>query len=651
MINIRLGTHHSVKENSIKLIEAFKRHPGCCDEVWFSSEYGFPKLEVHKKVAENIAELAELYKEAGIKVSLQISNTIGHGEYMKTRDCSGLVYEGSNVEKMVDANGTVADYAFCWRGENFIKYTLKEIEYYAAVKPDTFWIDDDLRAYNHAPVDYGCYCDNCIKRFNKQYGHSLTREEIAHEMSYGDTKIREEYIEFIRDGLAEFTALITKTLISGSPDSKMGYQSCRCNNYTGLDHNYYLEPMMKYSGKSPKYRPGGGFYNDKNPFGMFEKAMLLETAIAQLPDYVTEILPEVENTPDVAFGKSIWGTVAEATLYLAYGCTSTSFASLMTEYEDVYWHENMFDAFVSVKPYWQKLAEISKESVTSGVSIYESENSYKQKLTDADNQYKWARLYYLSGIDLSKIGIPVTNMLKNVRAYLITSAMVDYMDKDELTALTKMPVVTDAMTAQKIIDKGIDLGISLNKLGNGNYLERLNSVDNKKWIESFFASKGLPTYIISGNNITPVGTLYNKDTDEEIGCCNAIVNLGQAKWAVFGYSFWNDIISTDKRNQILNAIDDITGNTLPAMLSSGEQVVVIPKVNSEGKTLAVSLQNISIGKTQELSVVMRNPVNMNFYYMNGNTPKTPIKAVNEGDNYRFTLPALNGWEIITLFCE
>lgn len=265
MINIRLGTHHTIKENSIKLIDAFKRHPGCCDEVWFSSEYGYPKLEVHKASAESIAELSKLYKEAGIKVSLQISNTIGHGEYMKSLDCTGLVYDGSNVEKMVDLNGTVADYAFCWRGENFRKYTVKELEYYAKVQPDTFWVDDDLRAYNHAPVDYGCFCDNCIASYNEMYGHTFTREELANEIHYGDTKIREEYIEFIRDGLYDFTALITKVLIEGSPDSKMGYQSCRCNNYTGLDQNYYLEPMYKFSEKPPKYRPGGGFYNDKNP--------------------------------------------------------------------------------------------------------------------------------------------------------------------------------------------------------------------------------------------------------------------------------------------------------------------------------------------------------------------------------------------------
>lgn len=323
----------------------------------------------------------------------------------------------------------------------------------------------------------------------------------------------------------------------------------------------------------------------------------------------------------------------------------------MTEYEDISWHEDMFDAFISVKPYWKRLAEISKNSVTCGLSIYESVNSYKQKLTDKDSRYKWARLYHMSGIDLLKIGIPVTNMLKDVRAYLITSAMVDYMDKDELLALTKKPVVTDAVTAQKILEKGINLGFEVEQLDNGNHLERLNNVENKKWIESFFTSKGLPTYIISGDNVKPVGTLYNKVSDEELGCCNAVVDLGEAKWAVFGYAFWNDIISIDKRNQILLTIDEITNNNLPAMLVSGEQVAVIPKVNNDGKTIAVSLQNISIGKTRELTLIVRNPVSVNFYYMNGSTHKTEVSAEKVGNDYIIKLPAVNGWEMITLFAE
>ena len=423
MIHIRLGKHHKIRENTLKLIDAIKKNPGCCDEVWFSSEYGYPSLETHKKSADKIAELAKLFKDEGIRVSLQISNTIGHGEYMKSCDCSGLVYEGSNVERMVDANGTVADYSFCWRGENFRKYTVEELKYYAQIKPHTFWVDDDLRAYNHAPVEHGCFCDNCIKMFNSQFKHSYSREELYKEICYGDTRVRLEYIQFLREGLSDFTALITKTMIDISPDSYIGFQSCRSNNYTGIDQNHIFEPMKKFSGKSPKYRPGGGFYNDKTPLYMLEKAMMLETANAQLPNYIEDIVCEVENTPDVAFGKSIGGTIKEATLHLAYGCTSTSFATLMTPYEDISWHSNMLKAFADIKPYWHELSKASKEAKTGGVCIYESKNSYQMKLSDDYSPFKWTKIYYSHGMDLLKVGVPVTNVSDNAKAYIVTADM------------------------------------------------------------------------------------------------------------------------------------------------------------------------------------------------------------------------------------
>ncbi len=76
---------------------------------------------------------------------------------------TGLVYENSPVEKMVGHNGTVADYCFCWNGKHFREYTYSYIkEYVKRIKLYCVWVDDDLRASNHNPVEYGCFCDECI---------------------------------------------------------------------------------------------------------------------------------------------------------------------------------------------------------------------------------------------------------------------------------------------------------------------------------------------------------------------------------------------------------------------------------------------------------------------------------------------------------
>lgn len=116
MLTQRLGSRQN-DEYMESVLQIIKDHPGSCDEVWFATEYGFPPLERHAEAVENIIRSADKFRKAGIRVSLQLSNTIGHGEYMANRDCSGLLYEGSEVEHMVDDDGKFAEYCFCWHGK------------------------------------------------------------------------------------------------------------------------------------------------------------------------------------------------------------------------------------------------------------------------------------------------------------------------------------------------------------------------------------------------------------------------------------------------------------------------------------------------------------------------------------------------------
>ena len=77
----RLGSETQLKDDFIDaLIEKIKENPGSCTDVWLASKYGFPSIEEHKKTAEKLSKVAEKFRKIGVGVSLQISNTIGHGE-------------------------------------------------------------------------------------------------------------------------------------------------------------------------------------------------------------------------------------------------------------------------------------------------------------------------------------------------------------------------------------------------------------------------------------------------------------------------------------------------------------------------------------------------------------------------------------------
>ena len=52
-----------------------------------------------------------------------------------------------------------------------------DVSYYATVKPNMVWVEDDFRFHNHAPLEWGgCFCDLHIAEFSKRAGRELSRE-------------------------------------------------------------------------------------------------------------------------------------------------------------------------------------------------------------------------------------------------------------------------------------------------------------------------------------------------------------------------------------------------------------------------------------------------------------------------------------------
>ena len=85
MITYRLAFYQAEPDRARELIEAIKRHPGSCDTVWLTSMGYYPALAQHETYAKNWVPIAKMFRDAGIKVSMQIANTIGHGDWDQLR--------------------------------------------------------------------------------------------------------------------------------------------------------------------------------------------------------------------------------------------------------------------------------------------------------------------------------------------------------------------------------------------------------------------------------------------------------------------------------------------------------------------------------------------------------------------------------------
>lgn len=676
MITLRLGKQHNNPEEAKALTEAILRNPGSCDNVWFSTLYGYPPIEAHREYAKGLRESAMIFRDAGINVSLQISNTFGHGPRMKSTDCRGLVFDGTPAEVMVGPKGKSTPYCFCWRGEFFRKYIKESTQIYASlIKPDSIWIDDDMRADTHGvgdmdfagPYDFGCYCDNCIREFNKLKGTDYTRQQLLGEITHGNPEVRKQYVDFCRNGIGDFAAFVSKAVMEVSPNTVMAHQFAHWGNYMGQDDNHVLDAFYHVTGKPPMVRPGGGYYHDKEPLGQFKKSIEISLANSVLPTYVKDRKAEVENLPNVAFGKSPVGTIKESTMHLAYGCTGLTYTIVQSTNEPLERQEKILKLFSKVRPYWEKLSELSHTTARGGVAIVHGEAPHLKKLREDEGPFDWVNIPYSKDTKLLTVGIPITHENKKASAYLLHHDMIDYLSDNDIEFLLGQCVLTDADSVKKLCERGFEDRFRLKltplaQLGSAYEVFTDSKVNeyatHSRFGEAYHFLAPMEKYVIDGTDDSTeyLGMAHHTVTNENLGGATIIAATfdkdgnKQSSWVVSGYCVWSDIISESKRNQLLNAIDTIS--PLPAKLISAEQCVVIPCVDDSDKTAAVTIASASIGGSEELEILMRNPVGDKITVMSNEMKNIePISVTKTDDGIKITLPGLIPYEIVTVFAE
>lgn len=664
MLTQRLGSATQKDPAFIdSLIEQIKAHPGCCDEVWLATDYGFPPMDVHRASAETLRAAAAKFCAIGVRVSLQLSNSIGHGQYMSALDCSGLVYEGSPVEHMVGQDGTAADYVFCWHGEHFRSYVIQQLRaYVSAVRPYCVWVDDDLRAENHAPVDKGCFCESCISRFNARHGTDFTRETLVEAIDR-NLGWREKYVQFVRDGLGDFVYAISKAVHDISPETRMGYQYTPYGGYAGRDFNFVFDAMKRATGLAPLSRPGGGAYNDHDPNAFILKGYAMSGLNELLPDYVTEIRPEIENLPDVVYGKSIAGTCFETDLYMAMGSTAMSYAMLMEDYEPMAWHGRMLEAFAARRGFWQQLSEINRRTHPAGIRVFTPSEGWKQAVSENDPPLAWTRPNAHPEAALLRFGVPLARTAKENHVILLHGALTAMLSDAEIEFLLSRPVFTDGEALEILIKRGWGECFSAraescdtSQLYEKMLPHAVNRTPNKPaWSQNFFVTRG--HYLTDRTGETEFISEYSsmslnakKNTSDPVhpyGMAAAIVRTSKgARWAVFGNSPWlGNAISHDRRTQLLNAMDAISEDGLAARLETPWQAIVLPRADENGKTVAVSIVNCTIGQSDPLTVHIRRPASEQYFWRTSTGEPIELDVCRDGGDVLVTTPPLAAWSV------
>lgn len=667
----RLGSNAS--DNYVNnFLEHIAKFPGSCDEVWIPTPWGFPPLEIHRQKADFWKKAAERFRKIGVKVSVQVSNSIGHGMYISSANCSGLIYDGSPVEKLVGYDGTVSPYCFCWRGENFRKYLLEELSYYLEMKPDCVWMDDDYRVVNHNPVKFGCFCDSCMKKFNTHYKSDFSREELVNEALHGDIKWRENLIEFLRDGMYELTYEIGTLIKKLSPGTSMGYEYCSHGAYTGYGFGYIFDAMRDSTGEIPCSRPGGGVYaytcHDPNVF--IEKAIAINWQNRMLPDYVKMKCPEIENIPFVAFGKSPAGTTFEATYYFANGNTDMSFSMEMHEREPNHWHDQEYELFKKHRKYWELMSEVNADTYQAGMQYFISDKIWKKELSENDGFEELNVEPYTGANQFIRDGFPISYDKEETSVILLHPESAKLLTKAEIEMLLNKNVVTDGETVAILAQKGFDLGVKSVRMEDSDAMmvhetfteHPLKPLFDSMHSQSYHAKGRTGVYTIekTSSDVEIIATYaagnkiraYSSDENMPYGIAEAIVTTPKGKkWAILGYSPWKGVMPHFVREHFLDMADYISGNALPARLDTIIQAALLPRRDKNGKVKCVSVVNCTVGESGEIKLKIRKPAGEDFYFMSQYNGEAKLDFEKNGDEYTVTVPSINAWSVGTVFVQ
>lgn len=421
----------------------------------------------------------ERIREAGISYQLNFQNLVGStlgGVDFRTK------FEWENL---IDHKGRESLGCGCPIGKKFREHAGERLRIWAETKPDVIWIDDDLRMHNHGTpilakmegesgyIDYYCFCDEHLRRFNEQNGTDYDRETLVKEITLtGEpSSVRGQYMEFLSDTVVETAEWIRKTVQDISPQTRLAQMTSKPDVHAaeGRDWKEFLNSLC--GDYTPMVRAHFGPYMEKMPRDFTRCYELLAQTMTQIGEVYpgdVEYCPEVENTRFTTWAKSANATAFQLALSAFMGCKGITL-SIYDLDGGAFFDEPLYEEMLaSNKAFLDKIVslELGKAKLkgvvipTSGKSgkTYRMRNGDSYETLGGTNRY--IERYLL------KAGIPCQYLSpKEIRendVVALDSYSAGFLTDEELQAVLMGNVFMDGGAAQILCERGFSeqLGIS-----------------------------------------------------------------------------------------------------------------------------------------------------------------------------------------------
>ncbi len=318
-LRMQFGLHQNPNKVAGWLLDLVRSAP--VDEImlfFFGEELndGHDPLERIAEWIEHSRPFRQALAEAGVAVSLNPWHTLLHCDRDRT------LKPGQDWQTMVDPYGRAAAAVVCPLDEGWRHYYEQALRMFAREDFRVIWIDDDIRLYNHDPLEWGgCFCPLHVAEFNRRAGVQATRQEIvANCLAAGQPHPwREIWLDMWDETQRELIDRFRQVV--EAEGGRLGLMSSDPQTHAAEGRRWELWWKALAGDKPPIHRPNYWGYSDMPSSALAGSIALLDQNRSLQPAEV-ECGPEVECFPYGRWNKSFRQIGAQMALGHILGATN-----------------------------------------------------------------------------------------------------------------------------------------------------------------------------------------------------------------------------------------------------------------------------------------------------------------------------------------
>ncbi|MEI8246944.1 MAG: hypothetical protein WCI51_14020 [Lentisphaerota bacterium] len=531
----------SFEDNLRELVECLPRYQ--VDEIIVKVDteefsHGQPPLVWVMEYQPKLFRIKQEMDKLGIAYSLNPWITQGHAD--RGRDDRRRL---PSLQPMVGHDGAEARSCACPLSNAWRENTGKVWTLYAETKPHVMWVEDDIRAFNHSPVTYGCFCPLHMKRFSERMGNAVSREElVAAILAPGKPHPwRKEYLDMQSEIMIETVSFLAKAVHAVSPDTCMGLMSSGPGAHCLEGRRWHAFAEALADGRCLYSRPPTAVYSENSLRDNYYAHDSIKLTRHCLPAGVIE-QSEVDNWTFSRYSKSVNFTLVQMAISYAYGCSGITlnlFDHCGTPMERTPEFGRML---CKNKSFLNALAaKAQTKGRFRGVRLLHHEKaSYAKMLTENDPYGALSEDGYCCGEKLEVHGIPTVYDDEGVIA--TAGQTIAAFSDAEIRDFLKKGVFLDAVAAKILFDRGLGKLIGLKNISHPINIDELGELGAEEFFNEKFggAEKKFLTMTICGaGGKRPSVSLI--EPMEEIEDISRLVDPDARRHHISMYAFENEL--------------------------------------------------------------------------------------------------------------